>query len=137
MRIINTLLKIAVFCLSLSAMSLHAEPAIYDDSHFQLKLPSVAIVANGKIEGYVSVSLQVLSNFEKKFTVLDNAYATAILDPIQTLSATESPSATYDKDSQQLNIPAFALKNAKSDAPTTALNLRILATLDNMFVLGL
>lgn len=137
MRIFNTLFKVIVFYLSLSAMSLQAETAIYDESNLQLNLPSVAIVSDGKIQGYFSVNLQVLSNTNKRFAVLDNTYATALLGPVKTLPSTENVSATYQQDDQRLIIPAFALKSAGINVPTNALTLRVLATLDNVFILGL
>ncbi|MCK5728528.1 MAG: hypothetical protein KAH08_04840 [Methylococcales bacterium] len=137
MRLIKTLLKISVFCFSLSVMPLQAEPAIYDDSQLQLELPSVAVVSGGKVQGYFSVSLQVLADSNKNFTVLDNAYATALFGPVQSLPITKNRSATYDQDSKQLTIPAFSLKNAASGTPTSALNLRVLTTLDNAYILGL
>ena len=137
MRLIKTLLKISVFCFSLSVMSLQAEPAIYDESNLQLQLPSVAVMSGGKIQGYLSVNLQVLSNSDKQFIVLDNAYATALFGPIQSLSTTEIPSATYNQDSQQLTIPAFTFKNSANGDTTFPLNLHVLATLDDTYILGL
>ena len=135
MRIIYILLKITLLIASLGLTTLHAEPAVYDDAQYSLELPSVALLSDGETQGYFSVSLQILSD-DNGFTVLDNAYATALFGQVQPVPMTNDLSATYNTNTQELIIPALAFSKT-ANAPTQSLTLHVLTTLDGAFVLGL
>ena len=130
---IKTLTQAAVLSLSLLITPLQAENANFDVNTFELNLPSVALVSDGEIQGYFSIDLQVLSNQEGQFTLLDNAYVTGLIRPVTAVPMIDEPSASYDAQSEQLSIPAVIAGNADPVAVT----LRILAALDGAFVLGL
>ena len=135
MRIISSLLKASLLSIGLSLTSVQADTSVFDTSNFELTLPSVAIMSNGQVQGYISLQLQTLSN-NQGYIMLDNAYATGIAGEINGIANTDNPAATYDSDTQKLTIPALAFDKT-DNAPTTALTLNVLANLDGVFILGL